>query len=365
VDELRLERGLQVPRIEEVILDGVAGAGEVRVLKTPDGPHKCVLHIEGQARGDAVRIDLVRIEPLGLDENLVRGLVRKPENLVLDRRAVTRTHPLYDTREHGRAVRGGANQLVGALVCLRDETMDLLRVFSGAPEVRKHRKGSIAGLRGHRGVIEGPSVDARRGTSLQPPHPEGQLAQFGGKPVRRRIPGAATLVIVQAYVDTATQEGADGEHDTRRLEGDPGNGHHTLNTAVLNEKVGHLLLEEREVRLVLQHEADGLLVKLPIRLRASGAHRRPFARVERAELNARPIRRMCHGSTQGIDFPDEMAFANAPDRGVTAHLSERFDALREQQRAHTHAGRRKGSFGAGMTAADHNNLKGVRKPHGI
>jgi len=43
----------------------------MRVLEAADGAHELALHIERQAGGDAVRVDLVRREPLRLDEDLV------------------------------------------------------------------------------------------------------------------------------------------------------------------------------------------------------------------------------------------------------------------------------------------------------
>ena len=101
VDHPRLERGVQIPWVEEVVLDGIPRAREVRVLEAPDGAHELPLHIERQARGDAVRVDLVSAEPFGLDEDLVRALVGEPEYLVLDRWTVARAYALDRAREHG------------------------------------------------------------------------------------------------------------------------------------------------------------------------------------------------------------------------------------------------------------------------
>ncbi len=106
-DELGLERGAQVPRIEEVVLDGVAGAGEMRILEAADRAHELPLHVERQAGRDAVRIDLVGLQALGLDENLVRGLVGEAHDLVFDRRAVARADAFDHAGEHRRAIGGG------------------------------------------------------------------------------------------------------------------------------------------------------------------------------------------------------------------------------------------------------------------
>ena len=93
-----LERGAQIPRVEVVVLDRVARPGQVCTLESSDAAHELVLHVERQAGGDAVGIDLVRVEALGLDEDLMRGLAGEAEDLVLDRGTVPRTHPFDDAR---------------------------------------------------------------------------------------------------------------------------------------------------------------------------------------------------------------------------------------------------------------------------
>src|SRR5690348_1213388 len=54
-----LQRRSQVTGIEVVVLDRVAGPGEVCILESADSPHEVVLHVEWQTRRDPVRVDLV------------------------------------------------------------------------------------------------------------------------------------------------------------------------------------------------------------------------------------------------------------------------------------------------------------------
>jgi hypothetical protein len=56
----------------------------VCVLQSPDRAHEFQLHIERQAGGDTVRIDLVGGQAFGLEEDLVSGLAREPVDLVFD-----------------------------------------------------------------------------------------------------------------------------------------------------------------------------------------------------------------------------------------------------------------------------------------
>src|SRR4030095_13850901 len=108
-DELRLQAVLQVARIEVVVLDRVARPRDVRALETRDRTHELELHVEGQARRNAVRVNLVRRQAFRLDEDLVRGLVREAMDFVLDGRAVARTDAFDHAGEHRRAVAAGAN----------------------------------------------------------------------------------------------------------------------------------------------------------------------------------------------------------------------------------------------------------------
>ena len=58
-----------------------------------------------------------------------------------------------------------------------------------------------------------------------------------------------------------------------------------------------------------------------------------------------------------------MTLADAADRGIAAHLSQRFDVVRQQQGALSHAGSRKGRFGAGVAAADDDDCIFLGKAH--
>ncbi len=103
-DRARLERGAQVARVEEVVLDRVTRSRDVGVLESLDAAHERLLHVERQAGRDAVRIHLVGIEALGLDEDLVRSLVGEPHDLVFDRRAIAWADALDHAGEERRAI---------------------------------------------------------------------------------------------------------------------------------------------------------------------------------------------------------------------------------------------------------------------
>ncbi len=91
-------------------------------------------------------------------------------------------------------------------------------------------------------------------------------------------------------------------------------------------------------------------------LRPRRAHCRALARIEHAELNAGAVRGLRHQTAERIDLFDEMPLADAADRRVATHLPERLDIVREQQRATAAPRGRKRRFGAGMPAADHDDV---------
>ena len=138
---------LQIARIEVVVFDGIAGARDVGLLEAADGTHQRQLHVERQAGGDAVGIDLVRVQPFRLEEDLVAVLVGEAHHLVLDGRAVARPDAFDDAGVHRRAVQAGADDFVGALVGVGDVARHLARVLVGAAQIRKHRHRIVAGLR--------------------------------------------------------------------------------------------------------------------------------------------------------------------------------------------------------------------------
>jgi len=92
---------------------------------------------------------------------------------------------------------------------------------------------------------------------------------------------------------------------------------------------------------------------------------RPLARIEHAELDSGAVGRPCHRAPQGIDLADQMALADAADRGIAAHLPQGLDALSQQQRARTHARGSQRGLCAGVAAANDNYVKRAGESHDV
>src|SRR5690606_2384554 len=106
----------------------------------------------------------------------------------------------------------------------------------------------------------------------------------------------------------------------------------------------------------------GGAVQAAVGLAAGGTHRRALAGIEGAPLDAGGVGGAGHGAAQGIDLAHQVALADAADGRVAAHLPHGLDAVGQQQGARAHPGRRQGGLGAGVAAADHDDV--VAAGHG-
>ena len=102
-----------------MVFDGIAGLRDDSALKPGDGADISLLHIGGQRSGDAVRIDRVVVQPLGLKEHLMAGLVGKAHDLVLDRRAIARADPFDMAAIHRAARKVVADDLMRRVARMR------------------------------------------------------------------------------------------------------------------------------------------------------------------------------------------------------------------------------------------------------
>jgi hypothetical protein len=59
-----------------------------------------------------------------------------------------------------------------------------------------------------------------------------------------------------------------------------------------------------------------------------------------------------------------MPFADAANRRVTTHLTQRLDVVRQQERGAAEPSRGQCRLGAGVAATDHNDVEDLGEPHG-
>ena len=153
------------------------------------------------------------------------------------------------------------------------------------------------------------------------------------KPERRRFADAAGGNLFFADVDEAAQKCAGGEH--HRAAGNlaaigefharkRGRCRSTRSSASASMTVRFGVARDRGLH--------GRRIELAVGLRARPAHGRAFAAVENAELDAAGVGDAAHQAVQSIDFPHQMAFAEAADGRIAGHGADGGESVRHQRR---------------------------------
>ena len=165
---LGLQRALQLGGIDGVVLDGVARAQHLGVLQAGDRLDDRQLHLDRQRGAHAVDVDLVRVQALGLEEELVHFLVGKLDDLVFDRRAIARPDRLDLPAVHGRAMHVLADDAMRLRRGERDVAGHLLVVMRHAPGAEAEGRGIfVAGLHRELRPVDAAAVEPRRRAGLQ------------------------------------------------------------------------------------------------------------------------------------------------------------------------------------------------------
>ena len=147
----------------------------MRILKSGHGSHQRILNVKGQTGRNAVRVILVRRQPLRLQEDLMAFLVRKPVNLVFHTGAISRANAFNLAREHRTAIETGANNVMCALVRMGHPARHLSGMLLDTPHETERRharthaaRHAVAGLLNTLAEINSSTIKAWRCACLQP-----------------------------------------------------------------------------------------------------------------------------------------------------------------------------------------------------
>ena len=158
-------------------------------------------------------------------------------------------------------------------------------------------------------------------------------------------------------MDFAVQKRPSRQHHGFAAKAHANLGDSTHDSIALHHEVIHGLLEQPEVGLIFQLVANRRLVQHPVGLRPRRPHSRAFGAVEDAELDARFVGRQSHRAAHGVDFFDQVAFADTADGRVATHLPQRLDVVRQEQGFAAHAGAGQCGLGASVATTDDDNVK--------
>src|SRR5260221_13113346 len=164
---------------------------------------------------------------------------------------------------------------------------------------RKDRHRVVSRLSFHDRKVDGATVEPGWRSSFEASHRKLELAQSRGETERRRIPGPTGLMVRQSDMDESGKKSAGGQHHHAAGKANAELSHHPGNAVSLQQKVIHRLLEESQVRLVLQPRSNRTLVEEAVSLRAPQADRGALAGIQDAKLDSRFVRSDRHGSAQG------------------------------------------------------------------
>jgi hypothetical protein len=170
-------------------------------------------------------------------------------------------------------------------------------------------------------------------------------------------------MVVEADMDFAAEEGAGAQHHRFGEEANTGLRDNAFDAIAVHDQIVDGLLENAQVRLIFENGADRSLVQHAVGLCARRPHCGTFARVQDPELNTATIGRQRHRAAECVDFLDQMTFADAADRRVAGHLAECFDIVCQQQRFAAEPSGSQTRLGAGMAAADHDDIETLRVIH--
>ena len=355
---------LQFARVEVVVLDGITGPQDVRLLKAHHRPHRRQLNVERQRSGNAVRIELMGSQPFGFQKNLVRRFVGEAVHLVFDAGAVARPCAFDDASEHRAAVETAADDVVGARVGVGNPARHLAWVLTGVAHEAEHRhRARVAGLGLQLAKVDAATIQPRRRAGFQPSLRQLQLLQPRRKGDGRRVARAAGAVVLQPHMNATVEKRTGRQHHRASPKAQANLRDSAHNAVAFHHQVVHRLLEQPQVGLVFQTVPYGRAVQHAVGLRARGTDSRALAAVENAELDAGLVGGGGHRATKSVDFLDQMALADAADRRVATHLPQRFDVVGQQQRAAAHAGSGQCRFGAGMAATHNDHVEFLRVQH--
>ena len=124
----RLETGRQGAWIEKVVLDRIARPQQVGVLQPHHRPNRFNLNVKRQRGRNAIRVDLVGRQALGLEKDLVRILVSESIHLVFDARAIARADAFDHPLEHRAAIEAATDDFMGARIGVGDPARHLPRM---------------------------------------------------------------------------------------------------------------------------------------------------------------------------------------------------------------------------------------------
>ena len=220
-------------------------------------------------------------------------LIREFDDLVLDRRAVSRPYafdlPAIQRRAWNRLPQNAPCLLGGITDVARN-----LRPRDLPGQERKRRRIGVTRLRFEPLPVDAATVEPRRRTGLQPHPRKTEGPQLIAQQFRRRLAIPPATVLHLADVGQAIQEGPRSDDHRARIDPPAVAQMHAGHAPSVQGQRRHFRLLDPQVRLFLQYLAHVHAVHPLVHLRARRPHCRTAAGIEQPELNPHRIRHLAH-----------------------------------------------------------------------
>ncbi len=209
--------------------------------------------------------------------------------------------------------------------------------------------------------INTPGIDARRSAGLQAAQEEAVFGKRGRQRVVGAIASPSATRARFARDQRATEKGS-GRDDGRRglnlatRSRDDATDFGTPIRSGTKPKANHLVLAEFQSWLILERFFHCQRVEELVFLCPDCLHGRPFAGVEQAELEGRPIGRSRHFASERVDLSDDVALARATDGRIARHVTDAVEVWREDERRASGPRSRERGFASSMSGADDDHV---------
>jgi hypothetical protein len=157
-------------------------------------------------------------------------------------------------------------------------------------------------------------------------------------------------------MELAPKERASGKDDAARGKAAAVSEVHSGNAPPFQPKRLSFALDNLQPLLSRKHCLYSFLEAAAIGLHARTPNGSPFAGIEHSVMNGGMIGCAGDKPVEGIDLPNQMAFAETTDRGVARHGTNRVSGETYQSHAGAHARSSSSRFTAGVAAADYDDV---------
>jgi len=214
----------------------------------------------------------------------------------------------------------------------------------------------VPGLFLETAVVDGPPVQARGGSGLQPSQGKAEIPQLSRKPHRRRVSHAAGGKMIEPDVDQAPHKGPGGKDHGPGPESFMDTGLHPVYPAVPHQQPVHHGLADGQPGLGLQHRFHAPSVQVPVILGPGALDRDPLPGVEPPELDAGGVGIFGHLPAQRIDLLHQVALGQPPDGRVAAHGGDVVQVDGQEQGRMPHPRGGQGRLASRVAGPDHDDI---------